>query len=162
MKLPAAQLVNGNAAKVAADQPVVIIYLTAECPIANRYAPVIEKLHLKYRKQLTLIRSFPNEVSERKIIREVSREYKQTSPFVLDPKLAFARALGVKVSPEAVLLDRSRNVVYRGRIDGRNIEHGKETTNFRHDLAEAIDELLAGRPISQPEVQAKGCYLPID
>ena len=52
------------------------------------------------------------------------------------------------------LLDQARKVVYRGRIDD-NIDDPKAVK--RHDLREALDEALQGKPVSVPTTEPVGC-----
>lgn len=161
IQLPAVFAANGSVFTLPKSQPIVVIVLMTECPIANRYAPVIQGIHKEFGRKLTVIRGYPMDANEKKEVAAHTKDYKFTTPYFFDPTFAFAKATGIRVSPEAVLLDAKRNVIYRGRIDGRNIEHGKETRNFRHDLREAIQEHLAGKPISEPTTTAQGCFLAI-
>src|SRR5207247_1873655 len=84
-------------------------------------------------------------------------------PFTIyqDKKAAAASALQADFTPEAFLLDGDFVVRYRGRID--NAYSARLKKNYggatRHDLRQAIDELLAGKPVSEPATQAVGCPL---
>ena len=70
-----------------------------------------------------------------------------------------ADAIKARRTPEIFVLDRQRRVVYHGRIDdqyGVGYVRDKAT---REDLRVALDELLAGKSVSQPEASAVGCFI---
>ncbi|MCI4370959.1 MAG: alkyl hydroperoxide reductase, partial [Thermoplasmata archaeon] len=58
------------------------------------------------------------------------------------------------------VLDSDRRLRYRGRIDDQIRIGGAKPAASRHDLAEALDDLLAGRPIGTPETPVDGCSIP--
>ena len=52
-------------------------------------------------------------------------------------------------------------MVYRGRINDRFPRLGDSRAQARvHDLREAIEATLAGRPVAVPLSKAVGCYIP--
>ena len=73
------------------------------------------------------------------------------------------QALGAARNPQVFVLDRDRTVRYAGRIDdqyGFQTGSGYAKTRVnRHDLVAALDELLAGKPVSQPTTEAIGCLI---
>ena len=69
------------------------------------------------------------------------------------------KALGVERVPQVVLLDANKKIVYSGRIDDQYRTGGVQPQVGRHDLAEAVDELLAGKPISVSETTVDGCKI---
>jgi hypothetical protein len=62
-------------------------------------------------------------------------------------------------TPEVFLLDAERIVRYHGRIDDQYGIGYKRARPTRRDLAVAIEELLAGKPVSQPMKESVGCYI---
>ncbi|MEC8337167.1 MAG: redoxin, partial [Planctomycetota bacterium] len=68
--------------------------------------------------------------------------------------------MGVRVTPEAAVLDRSGRLVYRGRIDDRFVDFGKtRQAPTRNDLQIAIQEVLAGSAVQVPATKAIGCFI---
>jgi hypothetical protein len=64
------------------------------------------------------------------------------------------------VTPEAVVFDRAWNITYRGRINDLYADFGKSrATPSKHDLQEAIEATLVGRPVAEPTTKAIGCYI---
>ena len=67
---------------------------------------------------------------------------------------------GATITPEAVVLDARQRVVYRGRIDDRFVELGRERpAATRRDLRNALTAALAGKPVSPAKTQAVGCFI---
>src|SRR5262249_20695746 len=67
-----------------------------------------------------------------------------------------ADAFAAVRTPETFLLDGDRKIVYRGRIDDRFGVGYQRPKPTRSDLAEAIDELLAGKPVSKAVAPVEG------
>jgi hypothetical protein len=78
-----------------------------------------------------------------------------TYPYLKDPDGSVARAYGAVCTPHVFLLDDERRVRYRGRLaDSRRPE-----TTSRHDLREAVDDLVHGRAVRVPETTPFGCAI---
>lgn len=141
----------------------VLLFISTDCPIANRYAPEMERLHQTYRpKGVHFLRVYLSEPGDKAAILTHTKEFRLTMPAVLDPEHLWVRATGVRVTPEAAVIGPDGTVRYRGRIDSRNVEHGRERPNYRRDLAVALDEFLENKPISEPETNAIGCFIQLD
>jgi len=63
--------------------------------------------------------------------------------------------VGAAVTPEAYLLNAAGKLVYHGRID--NSRNGDAITS--NDLRDAIDEMLAAKPVAKTEAKAFGCTI---
>jgi hypothetical protein len=141
----------------------VLIFISNDCPIANRYAPEITRLQERYQPRgvaLYLVHADPQESPAR--IREHAREYKLTSlPILRDADHSLVRMAGAEVIPSAAVFDANRKLVYHGRIDDRFVELGQERPEAtQHDLANALDALLNGREVPVKATKAVGCYIP--
>ncbi len=66
-----------------------------------------------------------------------------------------AVAFGATVAPSIYIFDQNRKLRYAGRIDDEPAD-GPAT---RHEAANAIDALLAGKPVAVPRTVASGCSL---
>ncbi len=81
-------------------------------------------------------------------------------PVLLDSRHDLSRLLGATITPEAVVTGPGGNVLYRGRIDDLYVTLGHRRYEARtHDLKDALDAVLGGRPISNPFTQAIGCSI---
>ena len=60
---------------------------------------------------------------------------------------------GAMSTPHIFILDKERKLRYQGRIDANE----KQGVGHAEDLKQAIDELLAGKEVSNPETKSMGC-----
>jgi peroxiredoxin len=75
-------------------------------------------------------------------------------PYLRDDTQDIARALGAVRTPEVFLFGPDRTLLYHGRIDDNP---SNPSAVKRHDLREALDEVLAGKPVSVPKTTPVGC-----
>jgi peroxiredoxin len=69
------------------------------------------------------------------------------------------RAYGARTTPHMYLIDPQGKLVYAGAIDSipsANASDIKSATNY---VKQALDEALAGKPLSKPTSQAYGCSI---
>jgi hypothetical protein len=78
-------------------------------------------------------------------------------PSVKDSDGSCVRALGVRRTPEAVVLDAEHRLRYRGRIDDQYRLGGTRPAPTHRDLQEALDAVLAGREVAVKETPVDGC-----
>ena len=143
-----------------AKKAVVVVFMGTECPINNAYMPRLADMAKTYADKGVAflgINSNCNDTPPR--IAGHAKKYELPFPVLRDPANVVADQFVAKRTPEVFLLDGSRNVVYRGRIDDQYGVGYKRAAPTRRDLAEAIDEVLAGKPVSQPSTKAAGCFI---
>jgi peroxiredoxin len=143
-----------------AKKAVVVVFIGTECPINNAYMPRLAELAKAYADKgvaFLAINSNCNDTPPQ--IAGHAKKYDLPFPVLRDPANVVADQFGAKRTPEAFLLDGSRHVVYQGRIDDQFGVGYKREAPTRRDLAEAIDEVLAGKPVSQRSTQAAGCFI---
>ena len=135
-----------------------LVFLNTSCPIAQRYLPRLQELHDKYAPQgLQLVAVYNSQDETPKDIAAHGLAAGLTFPLVWDEQHKCTQALGVERVPQAVLLDAGKRVVYSGRIDDQYRTGGVQPQVGRHDLADAIEEMLAGKPVSVAETTIDGC-----
>ena len=135
------------------------VFTRTTCPLVRRYLPRLNKLHSKYgqRVQFVAINVGPEDT-----IRDVAShaiEYEALFPFVKDMSGGCVRALGVSRTPEVVILDKDHTLVYRGRVNDQYRIGGTLPKPRRHDLEEAIKEILAGKKITVCQTVVDGCQI---
>ncbi len=67
--------------------------------------------------------------------------------------------LGASRQVEIFVIDSSHAVRYHGRVDDQYQPGSRRAAPSRPDLALALDELLAGAPVSVPQTPVSGCVL---
>lgn len=139
----------------------VVVFASIECPISNRYAPVVERLRASFAtKGVRFYLVYPNPAESSSAIRAHVAEYGYKLRALIDPTHVLVKAADVSVTPEAAVFDGHGALVYRGRIDDRFVSLGVERpAPTTHDLADAISATLAGKRVAQPRTQAVGCFV---
>jgi hypothetical protein len=139
----------------------VFVFITTDCPIANRYAPEIQRLTALFTSQgvrFWLVYANPQEPPAS--IRDHLRRFQYAIPALRDPEHALVRFTKVTVSPEAAVVDQGGVLLYHGRIDDRWVNIGRDrAAATRADLAEALRATLDGKPVAQSATPAVGCIL---
>jgi hypothetical protein len=145
------------------EQATLLCFVAKDCPIANAYAPELNELAKLARERsvrMLLVEVDPDATDE--AAREHARSFGLASPVIVDRDLALARRLGVRATPEVVLLLPRGEVFYQGAIDDRFADLGERRETVRHAwLRTALDELAAGRAAaSTRRTDPVGCLLP--
>jgi thiol-disulfide isomerase/thioredoxin len=146
---------------VSSAKAVLILFIATDCPISNGYAPEINHICKEYESKgvsFYLVHSDP-ELSAADAKKHAA-DYGFTCPVLIDRKHEIVKHVGATVTPEAVVLGADGKVQYNGRIDDLYVALGKrryEATT--HDLRDALDAILAGKPVANPHTQAVGCVI---
>ena len=139
----------------------VLLFLDPECPIANRYAPLIQRLARQYEAlgaRFWLVYPDP-ELPAAKILKHL-KEFGYTVKALHDPKHVLVRKAKAHVTPEAAVFTSEGKLTYHGRIDDRYVDFGKErAAPTQHDLKEALEACLAGKSPLRETARAVGCYI---
>lgn len=142
-------------------KPVCFIFVLAECPVANKFAPEIKRIHAKYRAKgvpFYLVHVDPDTTPTQ--ARRHAKAFGYRFPVFLDPRHTLAGTLGATHSPEAVVWAGGR-VAYQGRINDLYARLGvRRKAPTTHDLRAALDAVLVGRPVKVPRTPVVGCVLP--
>jgi peroxiredoxin/mono/diheme cytochrome c family protein len=139
---------------------IVMTFITCACPISNQYVPVLNELAQKYADkgvQFVAVNSQSGDTPEK--IAAHAKEFGVGFPVLSDPQQAVAGMVGATRTCETFVLDPQRYVRYQGRVDDRYQHAAKRDTPSRHDLASAIDELLAGKDVSVKTTEVAGCAI---
>jgi thioredoxin-related protein len=140
---------------------VLLVFVLSDCPISNAYAPRIRQVCQTYSPRG--IRCFvvyvDPSVPDEELI-DHAQEYGLDMPLLRDRSRELVRLVGAKVAPQAVLVDRRGQIVYSGRVDDQYVELGmKRRRPTTHDLINALDAFLVGKPATPSETQPVGCYI---
>jgi hypothetical protein len=139
----------------------VFVFTRTDCPISNRYAPAVRRLHEKYAAQgIQFSLVYPNPVEPPAAIRRHLTDYSYPMRALRDPRHELVQVAGVTITPEAAVFDPRGRLLYRGRIDDRYVSLGVERpVATKHDLDEALTDIAAGRTPRQSTAQAVGCFI---
>jgi len=138
----------------------VLLFVRPGCPVSNRAAPEVARLHEKFARQgVALYLIYPGSLRPDEI-REHAEEYGYPMAPIRDPAMRLVDLAGATITPEAAIFDASRRLAYLGRIDDRYIDIGRArrepTTRDVHDVLTAM---LEGRPVPYAFREAVGCFI---
>ena len=140
----------------------VFLFASVDCPISNRYAPEVIRLHERFAERgvrFSLVYADPSQNAA--MIKTHLQEYGYPLSAFRDPQQRFAQKVGARVTPEAVVFDDERRLVYRGRIDDRYVDFGQRRREpTQRDLNDLLERLVADERLTLTETRAVGCYLP--
>ena len=138
-----------------------LLFIARDCPISNSYAPEIKRIIARYTPQkvaFTLV--YPDPDTTLTSARRHAKDYGYTCPLLLDPAHKLVHKSGVTVTPEVAVFAPSGKLLYRGRIDDLYLGFGQRRYAVtRHDLRDALDAVLSGRPVPSAKTQAVGCFI---
>jgi len=157
--LPAASGATGTLALkdlAAKGKGVVVIFVSTRCPFSNAYNTRMAALAKQYAgKGVAVVGINSNKNEPASEVAEHAKKHDLAFPILKDGENKVADAYGANHTPEAYLIDAKGALVYHGRIDESEDEKGAHS----HDLANAIDALVAGKPVPVAETKAFGCSI---
>lgn len=138
----------------------VIAFVTNTCPIARRYLPRLAEMEKEFAPRG--VQFIAINVGVYDTILDVAAhalEFQITFPMVKDATGETARTLGATRTPEVAVLDASRMLQYRGRVDEQYRLGGVKPNRGREDLRLAIEAVLAGKAPEVSTTPADGCSI---
>ena len=146
--------------KIANGKAVVLIFVRTDCPVSNRYAPLLQKLSEEYAQRAQFWLVYPDKKEDAEAIRQHDREYGYKIPALRDPRHALVKISQVQITPEAAVFDRSGRLVYHGRIDDLYVDMARSRrAATTHELDDAINAALSSKNLTLATKPAVGCYI---
>jgi peroxiredoxin len=143
------------------DRPLIVVaFLGVECPLANLYGPRLEELSQRYAARgVQFVGINANQHDSPSEWADFARRHEIGFPMLNDVGNQVADRFGAERTPEVFVLDEHREICYRGRIDNQFEVGARRASATEHDLEQALEELLDGRPVSRPKTTATGCRI---
>ena len=146
----------------AGTRAIVFVFTSTDCPVSNRYAPELRRIAEAFASKNVLFRLvYPTPSESADAIREHMAAYAYVGAFdaVRDSRQSLVKYTGATITPEAVVVVGGR-VVYRGRIDDRFVDLGRERpAPTQRDLFDALTAIVNGKPAPRATTQAVGCFI---
>ena len=167
-KAPNFSLVNVDGRTVSladfdAAPALVVIFMCNHCPFVKHIAPALARFALDYQARgVAMVGINSNDVSKHpedspeQMIHE-AEERGYSFPYLFDEDQAVAKAYRAACTPDFFLFDRQQRLVYRGQFDASRPNSGIPVTG--QDLRVAVDDVLAGRPVAEPQRASIGCNI---
>lgn len=139
----------------------VFIFTRSDCPVSNRYAPEVRRLHQTFApRNVSFWLVYPDPDVSESAVREHLAAYEYPCGGLRDPRHELVRRCAAQMTPEAAVFVRDGSMVYRGRIDDRQVALGvARATATVHDLEDVLAAVVEGRAIEPRTTQAVGCFI---
>ncbi len=134
----------------------VLIFISTQCPVSNGYNERMAKLAQDFNARgINVVGINSNAPESIEDVKQHAAAHNLTFTILKDKGSKIADLLGAQHTPEAYLLDASNKLVYRGGID--NSRNG-QAINANY-LRDAMEEVIAGKPVTRPRALAFGCSI---
>ncbi|HZW78882.1 MAG TPA: redoxin domain-containing protein [Candidatus Deferrimicrobiaceae bacterium] len=144
----------------ASGKVVVLVFLRQDCPVSSRYAPVIQQISGHYQHDASFFLIYPDRAESAQTIRKYLADYGYHLPALRDPEHALVKRALAEITPEAAVFNREGKLIYHGRIDNWYVEFGRSRpAPTTHELSDAIDAAIAGKPVAESAIKGVGCYI---
>jgi len=137
----------------------VVIFIAHDCPISCAMLPEVDRIRKAYAAiPFYVVYAEPSFTAEAAKVH--AQQYKIGSTCIVDRWRDLVKWSDAHVTPEALVVTRSGNVAYEGRIDnkfaGLGVYRSSATT---HELADALEEVTHGQTVKVSKTTAVGCVI---
>jgi len=139
---------------------VVVVFTGIDCPIGNLYIPRLSELAGIYEKQgvtFLAINSNAHETADE--VAAHARSLGVVYPVLKDQDNVVADQLEAERTCEVLVIDGRGRLRYRGAIDDQYALGTRKVAPARAYLVDALEAVLAGRPVTVPETPVIGCFI---
>lgn len=145
---------------------VILEWTNHECPFVRKHydSGNMQQLQRNYTGKevvwLSIISSAPGKQGH--VTGEQAEELTKTrnaapAAVLLDPTGKVGQEYGAKTTPHMYIIDREGVLRYAGGIDSIKSTDQADIKTAKNYVAQALDELLAGKPVSEPATAPYGC-----
>jgi thiol-disulfide isomerase/thioredoxin len=146
--------------KISNGKVTVLIFVRTDCPISNRYAPLLEKLQSEFADKAKFWLVYPDKKSTSQQITEHLHQFHYSIPALRDPDHSLVKLSLAAVTPESAVFDSQGRVIYHGRIDNLYEDASRaRPAATSHELQDAIDAAIGGKPAPIASAPSIGCYI---
>jgi peroxiredoxin len=145
---------------LSAKKAVVIMTQSNGCPIVRLAVPALREIRDKYRSQdIEFLLLNPTLQDTQESVGKEAVEFGFGLPVLLDRTQQVSESLGVDRTAEIYVIDpKGWKLVYHGPIDDRLNYESQRPVHHQY-LSDALDALLAGKPLKVVSVISPGCLI---
>jgi len=148
---------------IAGDRALLVMFLCNHCPYVRHVSDEIVGLAREYQSRgVGVVAISANDIAQHPEdgpaqMAELARSIGATFPYLYDETQDVAKAYRAACTPDFFLFDADRRLVYRGQLDGARPGNGVPVTG--RDLRAALDAVLAGTRVPEPQHPSLGCNI---
>ncbi|HLC65435.1 MAG TPA: thioredoxin family protein [Candidatus Nanoarchaeia archaeon] len=144
------------------EKALLVVFMCNHCPYVKAKFEVIKGIASKYKDRGLVVVginsnesiNYPDDSFEN--MKKAAKEKKFNFAYLYDETQETAKDYGAVCTPDPFLFDSNMKLVYHGRLDNA-MSPGETATS--HDMDDAVDALLKGRPISKGFLPSQGCSI---
>ena len=138
----------------------VLIFARTDCPITNRYVPLLLRLKDAYDEKVNFWFVYPDKNTTAEQINEHLRQFAISIPALRDPSHSLVKQASATITPEVAVFDAQARLLYHGRIDNLyEIAGRSRPAATTHELQDVLNAAIAGKPVPFATAPAVGCYI---
>lgn len=160
LELPATDGQSYDPLAAGGKKAVVLFFVSPFCSTTKSFMKEINQISAEYADKavIYLVHSDPEITKEVAMEHAVLSEVKAT--VLIDKEQVLAKQVQAKITPEAVVMDADGKTRYKGRINDLYLGPTKrQRAATTKDLRDAIDAMLAAKPVPEPQYEAQGCKI---
>ncbi|EKD71797.1 MAG: anti-oxidant AhpCTSA family protein [uncultured bacterium] len=154
---------NLSLSELPSDKATVITFICNHCPYVKLImSKLIETANEYQKKGIRFISicsndslNYPQDAPDK--MREEALKQHFPFPYLHDATQEVAKAYHAACTPDFFVFDKKLYCVYRGRFDEATPGNGKSVTGY--DLCQALDNILANKPINPNQFPSVGCNI---
>jgi peroxiredoxin len=147
----------------AGNRALLVMFICPHCPFVQHVQAGLARLGRDYADEsLGIVAICSNDVSQfpedgPEGMRRQASKHGFSFPYCYDESQDVARAYQAACTPDFFLYDKSRTLVYRGRLDAARPNSPEPVTGA--ELRAAIDAVLSSEPVSAEQKPSIGCNI---
>ena len=144
-------------------QGMLVMFICNHCPYVKHVRDELARFGRDYRDaDLGIVAISSNDVDayptdSPEAMKDEAATFGYTFPYLFDEDQTVAAAYTAMCTPDFFLFDKTRELVYRGRLDESRPDSGIPVTG--KDLRAAVDAILAGEAPSDQQWPSMGCSI---
>jgi len=142
-----------------------IVFTCNKCPMAKFYSDRLNKLHAKYQSKgvyLLAINSMDTLAYAEesfKLMQKKATKDKLAFPYLQDKLQIVAKQFKATHTPQAYVIWKDHKGQYTIKYKGAIDDNAGDATNAKPFLANAVEELLNNKPVSETNTESFGCRI---
>ena len=146
------------------DAPATLVmFICNHCPYVRHVRPALARLAGEYRDLgVAVIAINSNDVAAYPQdgpdgMRDEAKQAVYLFPYLFDESQQVAKSYRAACTPDFYVFDAGRRLAHRGQLDDTRPGSGREPNG--QDLRRALDDVLAGRPVTVQQYASAGCSI---
>lgn len=153
---------QASLSELKSDIATVVVFICNHCPYVHHVNPKLVEVAKTYQAKGVRfiaissndIENYPQDSPEN--MTKVAAKEGYPFPYLYDATQEVAKAYKAECTPDFYVFDKNMECAYRGRFDESRPGMGQPTGK---DLCEALDAMLAGKPVSSDQKPSMGCNI---